>query len=55
MKKTVKNPYEGNIRSVIVTSIVKIHFSHKRLSWISNRENKKRLILGKNFRKFFFI
>ena len=53
MKKLKKNPYGGNIHSVLVT-LLKTQFSHKCFSRISNGENKKRLILGRNLLKTLF-
>ena len=39
-EKTVKNLYEGDIHSVLVT-LLKTEFSHKRFSWILNGESKE--------------
>ena len=54
-KKTVKNPYEGDIHSVLITLLkTQFRFSHKGFSWISNGGKNEQLILGRNFLKILF-
>ena len=42
-EKTVKNLYEGDIHTVLVT-LLKTQLSHKRFSWILNGESKEQCI-----------